>query len=300
MTNKELIQKADLAISDLSTNGGYLSPEQSDAFIRTLIAAPTILKQCRQVTMSAPKREINKIGFGSRIMKPATAATALVAGDRVKPDLGKVTLSTIETMAEVWLSYDVIEDNIEKENLSDSIMDMIAGRVALDLEELALKGDTASGDTYLALLNGWLKLTTTNVYNAASAAISKDVFKGVVKAMPDQYLQRVSDLRHYCAVDQETEYRSQLADRQTAGGDSYISGRAPVYAFGAPIEMCPNMPSANMLFTFPQNLIFGIQRQIQIETDKDIRARNWIIVVTCRVDFKIEEEKAVVKTTTLA
>jgi len=59
------------------------------------------------------------------------------------------------------------------------------------------------------------------------------------------------------------------------------------------------MPAANGLLTDPKNLIFGIQRQIHIETDKDIRSREYIIVLTARVDFQIEEEEAVVKYTNI-
>jgi hypothetical protein len=35
--NNTLLQKADLALSDLSSNGGLLSPEQGDTFVRRLI-----------------------------------------------------------------------------------------------------------------------------------------------------------------------------------------------------------------------------------------------------------------------
>jgi hypothetical protein len=47
--------------------------------------------------------------------------------------------------------------------------------------------------------------------------------------------------------------------------------------------------------THPLNLIFGVQRQIHIESDKDIQAREYIIVLTARVDLQVEEELAGVK-----
>jgi hypothetical protein len=40
------------------------------------------------------------------------------------------------------------------------------------------------------------------------------------------------------------------------------------------------------------NLIFGVQRKINIEYTKDIRARVFIIVLTCRVDVAVEESRA--------
>ena len=83
MTNQEVIQKADLALSDLET-AGKLNPEQTDRFIRTLIDQPTLLNAVRTVAMGAPQMKINKIGFGTRILRPAVSATPLSAADRVE------------------------------------------------------------------------------------------------------------------------------------------------------------------------------------------------------------------------
>jgi hypothetical protein len=54
------------------------------------------------------------------------------------------------------------------------------------------------------------------------------------------------------------------------------------------------MPASKGLYCNPLNLIFGIQRRITIEYDKDIRARTFIIVLTTRVANQIEETDAVV------
>jgi hypothetical protein len=94
MENAALVKKADIALSDLSTGGGLLNPEQTDSFIQTLMDSPTILNAARMVTMNAPQKKINKIGFGSRMLRAATSATALDAADRSKPDLGQISLNT--------------------------------------------------------------------------------------------------------------------------------------------------------------------------------------------------------------
>ena len=97
MKNQDLIKKADIALSDLAT-AGRLNPEQTDRFIQTLMDEPTILRNVRTVTMNGPQMKINKIGFGSRILRPAVSATPLADGDRVKPDLSQVELNTKEIM----------------------------------------------------------------------------------------------------------------------------------------------------------------------------------------------------------
>jgi HK97 family phage major capsid protein len=302
--NQELVRKADIALANLSGTGGQLTVEQQDAFFRKILVAPTLLSEMRRVFMTNPTMEINKVGFGSRILKVApTAAPSesrlLAATDRVMPDLGKVTLTTSEVMAELHIPYDVLEDNIERDDFSDTLMDMAAERTAVDLEELCISGSSGTGGTYLELMDGVLELATSNVVSAGSATISKTVFRDAVKAMPDQFLRNRKALRHYIGVDNELTYRDTIADRQTAAGDQIIQGFAPVYAFGTPVVDVSQMPAANSILTDPKNLIVGFHRNVLVETDKDIRARNIIIVITMRIAFQIEEEIAVVKVTNL-
>jgi len=302
-SNRQLISKADMALSDLSV-AGLLNPEQTDRFIRVLIESPTIMNSCRVVTMTAPTRKINKIGFGSRILQPAVSATALTT--RSKPDLSQVVLNTKEVMAEVDIPYEVLEDNIEGGNINvplqtgagglhDTLVTLIAERAALDLEELAITADTNSADPYLALQDGFLKLCSTHIVNAGGATISKSLLKAAVKAMPPKYLRNRAELVHYVSVPNETEYRDTYANRQTALGDAMLQGTTPMYAYGSQLQGVPLMPGVSGLFTNPMNLIFGFQRRITIEYTKDIRARVFIIVLTCRVALAVEEANAAVQ-----
>jgi len=307
--NEKLLQKADIAVSDLESNGGKLSVEQSGSFIRKLLVQPTMLGQVRRVVMSAPERNVNKIQFASRIMRPGVSNTALSAGDRAKPTTEKITLTTKEVIAEINLPYDVIEDNIERGNigtmtggagdasggLKDTIMTLIAERAAIDLEELAILGDTGSTDAYLALTNGWLSRLTANVVDAAGSPVSRRLFTDGMKTLPSQYRRNRAALGHWVSTENEIDYRETIAQRETAAGDAQTRNTDAVFAAGAPVGGVGLMPSAQGILTNPLNLLFGIQRDVHVETDKDIRARTYIIVLTARVDFQVEEEEAAVK-----
>lgn len=322
--NQELIKKADIALSDLNS-GGKLNPEQTNRFIRQLIDAPTILNSVRTVAMTAPTMNINKIGFGSRILRAAVASTPLVntydatvAGTgRASPDISQVQLTTKEVIAEIQIPYDVLEDNVEGGNIKASattpagglqgtLVDLLAERAALDLEELVVKGDTAvvATDRYLGLVDGYLKQITGSGSNgvlvdAGATTFSKDVIKAGVKGMPDRYLRDRSSMIHFVSVDNETELRDTYGNRQTALGDQHVQGALPLYVFGSQVKGAAMMPAANGLYCNPNNLIFGIQRNVQIEYDKDIRSRVFIVVLTCRVAVAIEEKTAVVKYTNI-
>jgi HK97 family phage major capsid protein len=299
--SRRIIEKADLAVSQMIADGGYLEPEQSDTFFRKLIDRPTLINQVRTVSMGRPKMNIDKIGFGSRILRAAPASgTSLKADERARPTFDQVQLDTEEVIAEVHVPYDALEDSIEKENLQDTIMDHIAQRASLDLEELLIKGDTTSNDTYLALFNGALALAGNTVDGSAYTAIDKTMFKTALQNMPTQYLRNLNTMQFMMSYNNVFEYRDQLADRDTGKGDDFYLNRPSVFAFGVPIAPAALMEDTDMLFTFPKNLIFGVQRDIMIETDKDIRSRVLIIVLTMRIALEIEEAEAAVRVSDLA
>lgn len=308
-TNKDLIQRADLALADLTSNGGMLLPEQANAFIDMVLDQPTLLKQIRQVRMNGPERKINRIGFSSRILRAAVQVGGakddgdndryVRAADRAKPTTAQITLNTKEVIAEVRLPYEALEDNIEGQSLESHIMRLIAERAAIDLEELALAGDTASGDAYLALMDGYLKRMTSNLVNNGAAGCNPALFVNGLLAMPQKYLRNLNQLKHFVSVANTIKYRQNVANRATGYGDSMLTTAGPIYAAGVGVEAAPMLSvvgSGNSgILTYPQNLIFGIQRDVRVETDKDIRSREFIIVLTARIATQIEDEAATVK-----
>lgn len=329
-SNKQLIEKADFASADLTT-AGALTAEQANKFVRTLIEEPTLLRDVRVVEMNSPTRNINKIRFNKRILRAATSATALTteatasgtafdptaatgeAVSRAKPQTSQVTLETDEVIAEVWLPYDVVEDNIEAGNIGvhrdtggtslgggflDTVLQLMAERAALDLEELAILGDNSldTADPYLDLQDGYLELVRNggNTNDVDGASLTKTVFKNSKKTMPDQYLRNLGQIVHYVSHDQETEYRDTVADRATGLGDSTLEGDRAIRVFGSPIVPNSTIPENEGLFSNPKNFIWGVQRQMMLEWDKDISARVIKFVLTARVALAVEEATAAV------
>lgn len=315
-TNSAVLEKADWALSDITANGGLLSVEQSDAFIRKLVVEPTLLKLMRVFPMTSHTHKLNKIGFGGRILRPAVQSVAVSSGDRVKPTTSQVTLTNKEIIAELHLPYDVVENNIERGMINDSIangpvgsspfgggikdtiISMIVEQAAPDLEELALLGDTTSGDAYLAQMDGFLKLAVTNVV-PVNSGVGNTMFSRGLKAIPVKYLRNLAQMKHFLPTTRVLDYATYLASRETALGDSKIQSLVNIAGMGVPVDMVHQMPVSQGLLTAPRNLIFGIQREIMIEVEKDIRLREYIIVLTTKVGFAIEEEEAIVKYTNI-
>lgn len=300
LDTRSIVEKADIAVSNLISNGGYLNPIQANTFLRMVQEQPTLVNQVRFVPMNAPRMEINKIGFASRILKAGpSSGTALTAGNRSAPTTEQVTLQTVKSLAEIHIPYDVLEDNIERGSLEDTIMVQIAERAALDLEEFLLLADDESGDAFLAMGNGLIKLARSHIvdYTGTTANITKGVFKAGIKTMPNKYLRNRGQMRFIVSPNAETDYADYLASRLTTLGDTRIESNyvGMMNPFGVPLQSAALMPDANYLFMNPKNAILGVQREIMIEADRDIRTQVLIIVLSLRIAMNYEEEDAVVK-----
>jgi len=306
---QQVLERADITVGDLTSDGGLLLPQQSDQFIDEVQEQPTMLSQVRLIRMNSPTARINKIGFDQRIMKAASQtgqaeddgsnARILPKADRSKVITRQIELVSKEVMAEVHIPYEVLEDNIERGNFETHVLRLIAERAAQDLEEWMITADLLSGDAYLALNDGLLVSATSNVVDNLNAGLTPDTFRDAQLAMPQRYLRNLANMRNFVTVQDAIRYRSNIAARATGYGDSALQGSGTLNAYGAPVEQTPFMAANTALFTFPQNIAFGIHRDIMVETERNIRSRELVIVLSTRVDVKYEDEEAVVKITNI-
>lgn len=303
LPNMTLLQKADLALADLTSGGGLLQPETAQAFLRILIDESKLMKMATVVPMKSYKAEIPKIRFGTRILRPGQEAVALPAADRAKPNLTNVELDTKLFKAEVRLPNEVLEDNIEKDQLKDTIMQLMGEAISRDMDEIAVQGDTNSSDVFLAQLNGILKASTSNVVDALTAGISKAVLRDMLKSMPTPFLRNKDLLRYMTSVHALIDYADTYANRQTPAGDQHLQDSAPISYQGVPVLDIPLFPETlgsatnctDVVLTDPKNVTVGVWRDIRMETDKDVSAGVVIIVASLRFDVKYAEETATVK-----
>lgn len=301
--NRSLIQKADLALSDLTTSGGILQPAQAQRFIRTLIDESVVMPLATVVPMRAPTQLIEKLRFGSRVLRAGTEGQALGANDRAKPDLEKIELSAQLFKGEVHLNNEILEDSIERAALRQTIIATMAERVALDMDEIIVNGDTSLADPFLKKFDGILKLASINVLSNSSNPTTKTLFKRMLKTMPSEFLRNKKRMRFLTSVDAELDYRDSLSNRETAKGDSHLAEDTIVGYGGVPVIDVPVFPEdlgggtneTKTVLTDPKNINVGIWRQIKIETDKDISAGVLLIVVSLRFDTKFAEPKATVR-----
>lgn len=312
------LEKATWTTADVTppTGGGLLSPEQATAFLRIAIDASVIMSEARVETSNNPKFEVPRISFGSRILRPGTEGARLNDADRVKPTTGLVTLSTVLFKGEIPVSDELFEDTIERDRLADTIMTMLAEAVGRDIEEIAIKSDTArtAAETQVFdQLDGIIKSIQSNTptaqkINFATYTTYTDVFSKMVESLPSRYRRNYSELRFYVPVIHKDGYQKSLAARGTGLGDqAVVENLATRLAFrGIPVVDVPMMSGTDtinganvdyskfLILTHPKNIIFGFHRKVRIERWRDPREGVTSFLPSVRFDVKIADPEAVV------
>lgn len=312
MDTKALLQKADIALANLF-EGGYMQPEQANRFVRIMMEDAPLLSDVRTVNMGRPQMVINKLNLAERALRVARQGSisspnnadfgdrALTRDERTKVTTSKIDLNTFEAIAEVNIPFEVLEDNIEggqidNTQFEETVLSRLAERIRIDIEDLIINGDTTSADPYLSIRDGVLRQTISNIVNNSGGAFDAVLMKTVLDSLPVQYKRLMPRLRMYTSHSRALDYMLQVAMRQTSLGDSVlVSGQGHMTPFGVPLIGVPNMPNDRALLLDPQNVIMGVQRQMRIEYDTDIRERVLIIVVTMRFDIKVEQEDQIVR-----
>ena len=123
-------------------------------------------------------------------------------------------------------------------------MEMMAEAISRDMEEVIVNGDVASADPFLAVMDGVLKQSTSNVVDAAANPISKDLMSDMLKTLPSEHLRDKKAMRFLSSVDADLDYRNTLAERATAVG-AFVEpavGLFRHYLLGRLLDLVGGMP----------------------------------------------------------
>lgn len=266
---RTLIQKGIITASDLSA-GGKLNPVQSDKFIDYVVDLTGLRQMSRVVRFRNEQMDIDKIGIGRRMTVPANEAQDPGVRRGVTPS--KVTLQPVEVMTPLELSDTFAEINIEGGNVEDHIVRMMATQMGNDIEEMFITGDTLGPaalesnlidggdaaryikDTFLALMNGWLrKADSSHLVNISGAAISANVFSKMLNALPIKFRRQRNRLKFLVSPDLEQLFRERLSTRATNIGDQALTDAGNIRVFGVelvPVALMPFTPTIVEHLTF--------------------------------------------------
>lgn len=324
--NEDLLEKV-IRTTDIGTvggvNNGILGPAQADRFIDYMWDATVLGQQVRQRRMRAVEEELNTIGVGKRLVRVATEAVD--DGVNVAPTFSKISITTKKLRLDWELSTETLEDNIEGEQLEDHIARLMATQAGNDIEDLAINGDTAlTGDPLLKAFDGFRKRAVVGgrVVDHGGNALNRTALNKALKAMPRVYMARRADLKFFTGSNVIQDYLFSLqqtengfvnnGDLAAAGINSAVRTSGPAgymigNAFGLSIQEIPLFNEAragdysgaagnhtDLWLTFPNNMIWGIKREIQVFREFKPKKDTIEYTVYTRVGCQIENVDAFV------
>lgn len=310
---RQLMQKT--AIDETSLPNSVLNRQQADRFIDMVIDYSVLLKRVRTVRRNNAKGEINKLDIGTIVTEGASAtssATTRTPTERV------VTYDMEKYRSAFDLKTDFTEDNIERGQIRDTILNMFTKRIAIDTEMASIEGDdsldTGDGQTnennLLGVNDGWSKILQANVpaaqqIDASGAAPSKQLYYEMKRAIPARYRAAKPNYVWIMPSGPADKWTLDWSDRETQGGDVALSKGTVPGPWGIPMLEVPLMPEdlswgtagtdgSEIWLTPLNNLIYFVQREITIEWDRVPRQDKWEVTIHFRVDFEIENPDLVV------
>lgn len=314
-------RKAIMTTSDLSSAGGITS-EDATRFIDLVVDESALLQNIRVHRTSDPSGDISKLNVTGPITRLATEGTATTTTH--KPTATSVAYATKKTVSALDISGEVQEDNIEKDQGRNTILNAMTKQIANDMERLGLEGDTTTqgSDDEAMLLkanDGFLKLTASgtgsHLVDAGATRPTMLLLKAMMRALPTKYRRDLTALRWIissnCALDIAEEiaginpvYSAQIG---ALSDNTKQNGLIPTL-FGVRPLIVPLMPetlaltgegsgdtATVIMLCNPQNLIYVVQRALTIEWERVPRSDSWESTIHMRSDFVIENTDAIVK-----
>lgn len=292
------IKKADQAFSDLTDATGRLQPETLAQFTKTALQSSDVLREIRTVPVPAgvPTYTIPRMDIGTQVLFPeANDGGYPAVGLRSKADLSGVTLTMHSLKGIYRVPYSFIEQNVEGSDFETNIVDMIASKCGDDMANMIFNGDTASGNALLALGNGYVKTITSNIADAGSAAISKEILLEAQRAIPSRFRQDPSKLRFFLNANKVLDWQAAVSARATGLGDSAIVAADTINAYGIRMLRVNQVPTEQGILTDPRNLVLGMAREVDFKMVDKPENSEIIIVFRTRIGFAVENELAASK-----
>lgn len=288
-------------VGDLVSDGGILQPEQSRQFIEYIFEQQVLAQDGRRVTMRANTTELEKMNVGERVIRAAAQADATYTNADVQ--FTKVTLTTKKIRLDWEVSSEALEDNIEGAGLEDHLVRTMTRAFANDLEDLAINGTGAGTNNFLNILEGFVSIESDG--NSATYGTTVESLQGLVLAMPRKYRGSRSNMKFYA----DTETVAAIVNGLGSSGnlnserivERVIDGSAPqtlgspiaYRVLGLPLVEVPLMPAGYVSLTFPENRIWGFQRDVTVHREFKPKKDTVEYTVFLRFGVAVEETDAV-------
>ena len=288
-------------------DGGILNPTQSRQFIEYIWDQQVLAQDGRKVTMRSNTAELEKLNVGERVIRAAAQADATYTNAAVA--FTKVELTTKKIRLDWEVATEALEDNIEGGALEDHLVRSMTRAFANDLEDLAINGTGSGTNAFLSIMEGFIPKEATgnqatSVTSSGSTWTVQDL-QEIILAMPRKFRGSRSAMKFYAGsptvssllnnLAQTGNYNSErIVERIVDGSVPQIMGAPLSYrVLGLPLVEIPYLPDDYVSLTFPENRIWGFQRDVTVHREFKPKKDTVEYTVFVRFGVQIEETDAV-------
>jgi len=313
--NQRTMQKDTVTVgSDLS--GGELPRDLFDQFYQELQENAELLDRVRTVPLERRQMAIPKIGVGERLMRSQSennGGGGLTSPEFNDANTGAIELDVEKTVIPWELTNESIEDTVD--DVASILLNKFQQQFAADAQELGIAGHEGTPSTYytgddafFGINDGWLAIasgedtsstrlngSTMPTYDHQSGGVNTTMFNETILGLGQKYLR--TDPIFITNRKTLQEYKAFLTDKESGLGDAVLMGNSELTPFDYDVLGVHGMPEDTALFTAPENLIWALRRDMEIEVvdnsdetlERDLFAR---YALRARHDYQIEDLQA--------
>ena len=303
-----------------AASGGYLTAPQVRTFLDYMWDKTVLGSQVRTERIKGETAEVTRMAVGERLLRVATEAVD--DGVNVGAAFGKISISTTKFRLDWEISTEALEDGLEGDALEDHIMRLMSNQVANDLEDYAINADLSKTDNpSLSAFDGWAKTASRigHVVDAGGNTLDRTVLSQMIKAMPRKGKQNRAELKFFAssnAIQDLLDSEAQIAlEANQTGTDSggHVAGPLGYSAprlYGQSVQEVPlfrddragtytgagasDEVHSQVWFTNPKNLIWAVQREVQVFREFVPKKDSIEFTLFCRVGTAIEDGNQIV------
>lgn len=294
---------------DLS--GGQFPRRLFEDFFQELQEQSTLLNRVRTVALDYHQQAIPQIGVGERLMQEVSEGGS-VEDNFETASTGQVDIDVKKTVIPWELTNEAVEDTVD--DVADILLNKFQQQFAADAQELGVAGHESSPGTYFSgddsffgINDGWLAIaegqdsssrldgnSSMPSYDHGAGGVNTTLFDETILSIEQKYL-RDEQMEPVFMTSRKNvqRYKSFLSDKESGLGDAILMGNNELTPFDFDIIGVFGFPDDKGLFTAPENLIWALRRDVEIDVvensdetlERDLLAR---YALRARHDYQIE------------
>lgn len=263
---------------DMETGKALLNPEQLAQFLKAASLPQVMLNSADFKLMKSHEKNLSRVGIKGRVLqngytKQGETNPEITAAEK---EFGANVLSAKKLKALCEIEDDELDDNLEQEQYTTTLLNLMGERVGEDIEFFNVFSSTdLDYDTnpLLCTTDGWIKsagqqLKSTSVASASSGSGSgtgtgtgsgsgtstgseentfdvangvESIFDKLLLSIPPRFRHNRNGFVFFTPFEVEDAYRNVLRGRQTNLGDTNQTGFNGLLYKGIPIVHCPTL-----------------------------------------------------------